>query len=254
MLFDGQAERFDDRAGLPAGVPVSVARAVLQLSGLQAGQGLIEIGAGTGEIGVHLARLWPRYAAFDISAEMLKRFPGSDGSPALRAQADGDAGWPIRSGSARAVFGSRSLHFMRPEHLASELARVSGGWGCLVLGKVERDADSVKEEMRHAMRELLREAGYRGRGGRRWREALWGTLGGRALGPVTVSAWRVSATPRRSLDAWAGKPGLAGLEVPAGVKSGVLERLQAWALERYGSLDAARESEERYVLEGIALP
>jgi hypothetical protein len=70
---------------------------------------------------------------------------------------------------------------------------------------------------------------------------------------VTVSAWRVSATPRRSLDAWAGKPGLAGLEVPAGVKSGVLERLQAWALERYGSLDAARESEERYVLEGMAL-
>ena len=252
-LFDSQANGFDDRAGLPEGVPAAVARAVLDFANLEAGEGLIEIGAGTGEIGIHLAGRWSGYAAFDISAAMLGRFPELEGKSAPRVQADGDAAWPFRIGAARAVFGSRSLHFMRPAHLASELARISNGRGILILGKVERDADSVKEVMRHAMREILREEGFRGRGGRRWREELRETMGGGALGPVTVASWKVAATPRRSLDAWEGKSGLAGIEVPADVKRKVLGRLESWAEERYGSLDAAGESEEKYVLEGIAL-
>jgi hypothetical protein len=126
----------------------------------------------------------------------------------------------------------------------------------LVLGSVQREDGSVKEEMRHRMRALLKEQGFQGRGGRRWREGLWRELEGPGwtrLEKRTVAAWRVASSPEQSLESWAGKSGLAGLALPDDAKAAVLERLRHWAGERFGALREPRESGESYVLEIMQL-
>lgn len=265
MLFDDQAARFDQRAGLPGGVPAQVARAVAAMSGVDRNAGLLDMGAGTGEIGIHLARLPCRYIGLDLSIPMLLRFrerpgfahggSGPQDGKRLLAQADGDAPWPLADGSLDAVFGSRSLHFIRPAHLAAESKRVAGPRGLsLLLGKVERDPDSVKERMRRQMRWMLGEKGHQGRGGRKGREVLWNelaALGAQKLEPRHVARWKTASSPRRSLQSWVGKKGLAGLALQEPVKQEVLEGLESWAMEEFGSLDREIESEESYTLEGM---
>src|SRR4051794_21449754 len=72
--FDDQAPRYDERAGLPSDVGALVARSVVRHAGAGPGDLVVELGAGTGEIGVHLARLPIRYAGVDSSARMLREF------------------------------------------------------------------------------------------------------------------------------------------------------------------------------------
>ncbi len=263
MLFDDQAGAFDQRAGLPGEVPARVARevaAMAALAGAGGTGGILDMGAGTGEIGIHLAGLSRNYVALDLSLPMLRSFrerPGfAAGKHGLLAQADGDAPWPLAAGTVEILFGSRSLHFIRPAHLAAEARRLAGDHGLVfLLGKVERDPDSVKESMRRKMRKLLEEKGYSGRGGRKGREALWTELGDRGavrLEPRLVAKWPTASSAWQSLRSWDGKAGLAGLTVPETTKREVLDALRDWARERFGSLDREIASEEAYVLEGMA--
>lgn len=256
MLFDDQAENFDKRAGLPPGVPEAIAHAMASLLKPRKGCVLLEIGAGTGEIGMHLSDSSNGYLGLDLSYPMLKAFRiRAGGAKANLVHADGDAPWPIGTGKVHAVFGSRSLHYIRPGHFASELARVGlGGEVAVIMGSVHREEASVKDVMRREMRQRLKAKGFQGRGGRRGKMGLWqelGERGGRELEPLTVSTWTVSSSPKASLDSWESKAGLAGLEVPEDVKRSVLDELREWATEHYGRLDDAIPGKETYVLEGM---
>ena len=55
--FDEQAPRYDARVGLPASIGLAVAEAVVAQAGAGADVVVLELGAGTGQIGAHLARL-----------------------------------------------------------------------------------------------------------------------------------------------------------------------------------------------------
>src|SRR5690606_502073 len=216
MLFDDQAENFDKRAGLPAGVPAAIAQAMASLLKPSKGHLLLEIGAGTGEIGIYLSDSSGGYLGLDLSYPMLKAFRGrGGGTKAALVQANGDSPWPIGSGKVHTIFGSRSLHYIRPELFASELARVGiGGEVAVIMGSVRREEASVKDVMRREMRRRLKARGFQGRGGRRGKMGLWqvlGERGGRELEPITVSTWAVSSSPKASLDSWESKTGLAGL-------------------------------------------
>jgi ubiquinone/menaquinone biosynthesis C-methylase UbiE len=261
-LFDDQAGDFDRRAGLPADVPEKIAQALGRMAGLDSGNGagpgegsgLLEIGAGTGEIGIHLAGLPARYLGLDRSLPMLKAFRVRGGAAARLVQADGNAPWPVSAGTVGLVFGSRSLHYLRVPHLASELRRVASRRGiALVAGRIRREDGSVKEEMRRRMRHLLKGRGFTGLGGRN-RDAVGDALareGWTPLGPLVVASWEVASSPLQSLESWRGKAGLAGLEVPDGAKRAVLEELEGWARERFGDLSVSVNSIESYVLEGM---
>jgi 16S rRNA A1518/A1519 N6-dimethyltransferase RsmA/KsgA/DIM1 with predicted DNA glycosylase/AP lyase activity len=54
--FDEQAESFDQRAGLPATVPNSIAKELVRLAQIGAGDVVLEVGAGTGQIGLALCQ------------------------------------------------------------------------------------------------------------------------------------------------------------------------------------------------------
>ncbi len=126
--FDAQATGFDRRAGLPAEAVEAIAAAVVATATPVPGGVLLEIGAGTGEIGVELARAAAMpYVGVDASLSMLARFRSRLHASSASArhgaivQADADRLWPIGVGRARIVFMSRALHLLELGRVAAEL-------------------------------------------------------------------------------------------------------------------------------------
>jgi ubiquinone/menaquinone biosynthesis C-methylase UbiE len=253
--FDAQAAEFDRRVGLPEGDCRAIAAAVLALSGARCGDALVEIGAGTGMIGRWLLESPVRSVGLDLSRGMLEVFRHRPGAARARlVQADGARPWPFPSGSIRAVFSSRAIHLLPLDHVVNELFRVTAPAGVCLLGWIERRPESVKARMSREMQRRLRERGFapRSAGSRRLLEACR-ERGARELARVTVVRWPVSHTPAQSLEQWGGKVGLGGLVLPPGVQGEVLRELATWAMDEFGALDAAHESEEAYVLDGVRL-
>jgi len=251
VLFDDQADAFDKRVGLPLHVPEKVADALIEFAGLGNRSAWVEIGAGTGEIGAQVSGRVARYAGVDRSFPMLTAFRRRGAARAV--QADGNAPWPFPDGSVDVVFGFRSLHHLRSGHLAAEVDRITKGRkAAVVAGGVLRDEAGVKEQMRRYMRQLLKAKGLRGREGGRgkadWKPELE-ACGWRSTGTLEVAEWESAPSPGQCLRSWAGKAGLAGLEVDEKLKADVLREVEAWAQERFGDMETGRTEREVVVLE-----
>jgi ubiquinone/menaquinone biosynthesis C-methylase UbiE len=259
-LFDDQAAGFERRAGLPVEVCLEIASRVLEMAEVGPRDLVVEIGAGTGQIGQWLGAA-ARYAGLDLSAGMLQAFAAHlAGNPGHRAliRADANIGWPIVERTARVIFGSRALHLLNHMHVAAEALRIASREGAtLIVGRIARRPDSVRARMAREMNERLRHRGLEGRRGeqrdRRLIEACC-RQGGQALPPVVVAAWQVASSPRQSLNLWRSIKGLAGLQVAEEVRDEVLTELEAWARDAFGGLDEVVSSEETYVLKGVRLP
>ena len=259
--FDREAATYDARAGIPVEQRSAIVAALVTMSGLTRGDVLLELGAGTGQLGMCFPAFGVRYVGLDASAEMLDVFergrPAAE--PSIRLiQADVDADWPVQRASVRAVFSSRAVHLFDVEHLVAQTMRVMlGPRATFTLGRVQREKHSVRNVLRREMRAMLAARGFVPRDGeRRQRQVLdaFRARGAAPLGPVTGATWRDHRSALNVLDAWRDKPGLGGCEPPADVKAAVLTDLQSWAAERFGSLDAPDTAEESYVLEGVRLP
>jgi hypothetical protein len=256
--FDAQAAEFDRRVGLPEEDCRGIAAAVLSLAGTRAGDRVVEIGAGTGMMGRWFLDHPVRYAGLDLSRGMLdvfrRRVPRSPAPPLV--QADGACPWPFPDGSVRAVFSSRAIHLLPLEHVVKELFRVGQPGdqpgAALVLGWVEREPESVKARMSREMQRRLRERGFpaRSAGSRRVLQACR-ERGATDLPKTVVVRWPVRHTARQSLGDWRSKEGLGGIVLPPGVQEEILNELETWAVEAFGGLDAALETEDAYVLEGV---
>jgi len=256
--FDQQASAFDQRAGLPAPVARRIAETIIELAEPQAGDVLLELGAGTGQIGTDLAasnRL--RYIGLDISHPMLATFRSKLGPGNALVHADADGGWPVASGAIRAVFLARSLHLLSTEQVATEARRVNRGGMRVLVGGVKRADDSLRARMRDKMRALLAEQGVEGRGRGSAAKKLFGVLeesGARRLPTVEAAAWDVRERPVDSIQGWTEKSGLAGKQIASAAKREVLDALRVWAEDTFGDLEAEQRSTERYELQVLHLP
>src|SRR5215207_2301251 len=259
-LFDGQAVFFDRRTGLPEECCRAVAEKIVEAGGARADGLIIEVGCGTGQIGQWFEAP-ARYVGFDLSLNMLREFRRRLGegrnSPQL-VRADANATWPFADGAAAVIFSSRAVHLLEPEHVAAEIFRLASPAGAtVILGRVERTPGSVKERMAQEMNERLRRRGLRGRRGRRRHRRLFEScerLGAEILEPVPVATWKVSASPRQSLDSWRSLTGLGGIPVSAETRAEVLDELEVWAAETFGGLERVSEFEETYVLSPLRVP
>jgi hypothetical protein len=256
-LFDDQASVFEERAGLPAEYCAAIARAVTEIANLGPGDLILEIGPGTGQLGLEF-RSPLRYMGLDLSGAMLKEFQrrlGGDDGNRLLVRADAAAAWPLISGEASAFFSSRALHLLPVEHVASEVFRLARPAGAtLIIGRVARDPASVRSRMAREMNERLRGRGYQAhRGERQSRKLieLCRDRGAAILEPVHVARWKVSTMPRQSIDSWRALKGLGGVPLPGKTRDEILTELESWARETFGEMDLPVESEETYVLTAV---
>ena len=258
-LFDSQAGFFEQRAGLPENYCRDIASKVIEIAAAKPGDLIVEIGSGTGQIGEWF-KTPVRYAGLDFSAGMLTEFNrrrNSDSVSRLLIQADANVTWPLEDGVARVIFSSRAMHLLNQEHVAGEILRVASAAGAtLILGRVEREPDSVRARMSKEMNERLRAHGFEGRRGERENRKLFelcNRSGAVALDQFKVARWRTLASPRQSVESWRSHDGLAGIPVPAATRALILRELEGWAEEVFGGLDRQFESEETYVLKSLRL-
>jgi SAM-dependent methyltransferase len=227
-----------------------------------AGGGLVlDLGAGTGRIGARLAAAGLGYVGLDLSLSMLGAFRARlkrGRQRGLLVQADADRPWPIASGTVQAIFASRAAHRLAEEHVVAEILRVADSRVAIfLLGRVQREPECWRAELRREMRRLLAEHGVEGRSGEQNRQRLIARLeraGGEALPARVVASWRVRERPADALAGWRGQTGLAGTAVEPGVRQEVLERLEAWAMERWGELEISRDATDAYELVAIRIP
>ena len=256
--FDRQALRYDARAGLPTTVSAAVAQAIVARAGAGADDLVLELGAGTGEIGAYLARLPIRYLGLDSSPAMLDMFRAKAAgiSPSL-VVADADGAWPLPDGCATVIFASRVVHLLQPDHVVRETVRVGRPPGLLILGRVERDRDSIAERLRRKRLELLAAAGISARQGEAGtRRVIAGVVarGGESLGRQIVAEWIGETTPAEVLAAWESLGRMGSVAVDAGTRQTVLDALRDWARIEFGDLDRARASRARYTIDLVRVP
>ena len=260
MTFDDQAKTFETRTGLSESTCRAIVKTALDLAEIKADAQVVEVGAGTGQIGQWFASKSVKYLGFDLSTAMLEEFRqhlDSQGENINLLQGDANQEWPVEDGTAKLIFSSRTLHLLDLEHVVQESLRVAQPAGAVVMmGSVQRDKKGVKNQMRKQMQTLLAENTFQGR----QKNKLIGQLielftqhGAKAIEPVEVSRWQVVSTPRQSLDSWRGKANLAGIELDDEIKHHVLDQLQAWAEDTFGGLDQPIESDETYILQGVRL-
>ncbi len=262
--FDAQAKSFDKRAGLPARCTARVARALEALPGLERSARLLEIGAGTGEIGQHLIARGHQdsaldYWALDASAAMLEGFATRVPPEERQRLRVGDANrpWPVADASLGAVFLSRVAHLLEPNHLWAETRRTAaphGSW--LVFGRRGRERRSLRAVLRRELHRLLSEEGRPFRRATAPDQLISALLtqGGSSAFRRVVDEWSVEHCARSALEAWRAKPGLAGVALDARVKERVLDRLESWAQSHFGDLDTLQPSREHYELSGLLAP
>ena len=257
-LFDDQANAFEQRAGLPAHFCRDIATSVVEIGHVRHGDLILEIGPGTGQIAEWFQQT-SAYVGFDLSGGMLResqrRLAARSGS---LVQADANASWPLASGSTRVIFSSRALHLLDNEHVGEEVFRVASNDGAtLILGRVQRDRESVRARMAKEMLERLGRHGFEGRRGEKQNQKLIESCcqrGAEDLGVRQVARWRVSTSPRQSVESWRCLSGLGGIKVPAKSRDEILNEMEDWAEQEFGGLDREVESEETYVLRSLRIP
>jgi ubiquinone/menaquinone biosynthesis C-methylase UbiE len=256
--FDQQAPRYDARVGLPESVGVAVAAEIMACAGLQRNDLVLELGAGTGVIGAHLARLPAHYVGIDYSAPMLQAFREKLGAwPVTLLMADASQVWPLDDDAASVVFASRVIHLLDAEHVVSETFRVCRPGGWLMLGRVQRDHDGVKERLRRRRLDLLQQAGVgplRGReGGRRVVEHCL-LAGAQSMGRRVVAEWSGVTTPAEIIADWTSLSRMGSVAVDPIRRQEILVELQDWARAELGDLDQPETYRERYVIDCVRLP
>jgi SAM-dependent methyltransferase len=256
--FDREAIDFDRRAGVGADVGRAVARAVLDLISAEPNDVILEIGAGTGEIGRYLGSA-ARYIGVDSARSMLDVFRSKlPDEPWPRrvglVQADADETWPVKDGVVAAVFASRVVHLLDPDHVIAEVRRVCRPGGVFLIGRVRRDPDSPRSRLRTQREALLRDRGRAPRGGGQLTERLVGRLessGATRIEERTVASWVSTVSPNQILAAWEGMTTMGGIELPAAERATILNDLRDWARRELGDLGRDYEFPERYTLEGV---
>jgi ubiquinone/menaquinone biosynthesis C-methylase UbiE len=256
--FDEQATRYDARVGLPESAAAAVAAGIKAFAGLQAEDLVLELGVGTGEIGMHLVQLPVRYLGIDNSAEMLRLFRDKLGEqPASLLLADASQVWPLDDHAASVVFASRVIHLLDAKHVASETLRVCRPGGWLMLGRVLRDGDGVKERLRRRRLELLQQAGVgplRGREGARRVIEHCLSAGAESMERRVAAEWSGAISPAEVIAGWTSLSRMGSVAVDPVSRQEILAELQDWAGAELGDLDQPETYWERYAIECVRLP
>jgi demethylmenaquinone methyltransferase/2-methoxy-6-polyprenyl-1,4-benzoquinol methylase len=238
-VYDVAASTFERHRALPDGVPETIRAAVLEAVDASPPR-LLDLGAGTGRIGIPFIAARDDYVGVDLSFGMLSEFRrrAAECARAPRlVRADGER-LPFADASFDAVLLIQVFGGMRGwRRLLAEARRVLRRAGVLVLGRAVAPPDGLDARMKARLALLLGEIGAPA-DRTNTRQNAQGWLEQEARGTRLVAAtWTASRTPRGFIERH--RTGARFSALPAPVKEEAMRRLAAWAATAFGSLDAA---------------
>ena len=232
--FDVAAPGFDRHRSLPHGVPEAIRSAILSVVDMPRPR-LLDLGAGTGRVGIAFVAAGDDYVGVDLSLAMLRGF--LQRRAARLVQADG-AYLPFSEASFDIIMLIQVFGGMRGwREVLAETRRVLRAAGALVIGRTVAPADGLDARMRQHLATILDEMGVARQGGNRREEALRFLEQTASGSCVQAAAWQADRTPRGFLERH--RTGARFAALPAPIKDGALDRLAAWATTTFGSLDRA---------------
>jgi ubiquinone/menaquinone biosynthesis C-methylase UbiE len=219
--------------------------AVVRTVSLRADDVVLEIGAGTGAIGCELVKLGSRYVGLDLSHRMLdvfrRKLNSRDG--AVLVLADANCPWPVRDGTVSIVFASRVAHLLNGPPLIGEVRRVCRPGGYLLVGRTEREPDSLRSRLRQERLRMMpsMDITRQQHGQPLLKHAM--DRGSTRVAKRTVATWSGVTTAEQVISEWEHMQAEAR-ELPA---------LREWALRELGDLHRAEPYTERYTVEGVQM-
>ncbi|MEA2819740.1 MAG: hypothetical protein QOJ86_1744 [Bradyrhizobium sp.] len=248
-VYDVAAPSFERHRALPDGVPEAIRALVLEAAEASSPR-LLDLGAGTGRIGIPFMAAGDDYVGVDLSFGMLSEFRRRAGSsvPAPRLlQADGER-LPFRDASFDAIMMIQVFGGLRGwRRVLTEARRVLRGAGVLVLGRTLAPPEGLDARMKQQLALLLDEIGApAGRTNTRQDAQGWLEHEGRGT-RLVAAAWTASRTPRGFIERH--RTGARFSALPQPVKEDAMRRLGAWAGETFGSLDAASVEPHQFELQ-----
>jgi ubiquinone/menaquinone biosynthesis C-methylase UbiE len=238
--FDPVASSFDRHRALPDEVAQEIRRAILAAVNAPTRPRLLDIGAGTGRLGRSFVEAGDDYVAVDLSFGMLREFmrKAHDGHcrASLLVQANGEQ-LPFRDGWFDAVMLVQIFGGMQGwRRVVGEARRVLRQSGVLLIGRWLIPPDGIDEQMKRRVRVLFAEMSVPHElQSTRENVQQWLEASAAQSTRIIAATWRTNRSPRDFLDRRSS--GAQFSMLPATVKTGVLEKLSAWAAESFGSLD-----------------
>jgi ubiquinone/menaquinone biosynthesis C-methylase UbiE len=238
-VYDAAAPTFERHRGLPDGVPEAIRALVLEAVDASSPR-LLDLGAGTGRIGIPFIAAGDDYVGVDLSfgmlSEFMRRAAACTAAPRL-LQADGE-GLPFADASFDAIMMIQVFGGLRGwRRVLTEARRVLRGAGVLVLGRTLAPPEGLDARMKQQLALLLDEIGAPA-GRTNTRQDAQGWLEREARGTRLVAAtWTARRTPRGFIERHGTGARFSALPQP--VKEEAMRRLADWAATAFGSLDAA---------------
>jgi len=252
VSFDPVADRYDETRIIPPYALPVIARGLLHLGEIPAGGTLLEIGVGTGRIGLPLLGEGVNLTGVDISPRMVERLHMKyeamrQAEPrhtwgTLTTQLTDITALPFPSGAFDAALAVHVLHLV-PEwrRALDEALRVVKPGGALLLGQEQRESDDVQHRVQNTWIAFAQDLGYTAA----YPGAGYSTIvsDARARGlrvdEHALTVWDVSATPREVLRWITERTWSRTWAVPDGIFAESARRLAAWVEREYGgALDA----------------
>lgn len=238
--FDDTATQFDRFRALPEGVPAAIREALW--AELPGNGRLLDLGAGTGRVGLAFVAAGDDYVGVDASARMLAEFHRKcrdAGMPVPRlVQADGRA-LPLEDACCDVVLVVQVLSGVTGwRALLVEARRVLRPGGALVLGQTASPPAGLDAQLRSRGAEILESMGIAAgrRGAERGEAAAWLERQAFPCTRLVAARWESPRSPAEFLARHATGARFAALATE--VREQALARLADWARDRFGTLES----------------
>lgn len=253
ICFDFAAEIYDSTRGFPPGIPQEVAKSLL--AALPAASRLLEVGVGTGRIGLPLLDQGADLTGIDISARMLARFhqhltPGAGIRKTLIADA---AYLPFPSRHFGAVLFIHVLHLIPDwQAVVGEARRCLSRDGAVITGYDWRNDDNpvgkVRRQFIAIVEELAPEYKETGPDSHSFMEEYFIAQGAHK-DTWEASHWTRSYDLAQDILNLARGYYSSSWRLPEDLRQEAIERLRAWAVVEFGSLDREFPIQQKFIWE-----
>lgn len=250
FAFDAVAPTFDHHRALPAGVADAVRAAVLGCV-QPARPRLLDLGAGSGRIGLAFVAAGDDYVGADLSSGMLAEFARRadvHGAVPRLVQADGGE-LPFRDATFDAVLLIQVFGGLAGwQAFIAETQRVLRPSGAIIVGRTEMPSGGIDARLKQHLADILEELGIaRDRANTREAVTQWLTANADSHESVTAATWTARRTPRAFIERHGSGARFSAL--PAPIRTQALHQLGAWAEGTFGSLDATRAEHHAFALQ-----